>query len=112
MAYLCYLGSITPFCHTCSPSFFCVHRAIGDPMEDRTLPSNPFSTTDTRVWRRRSSRLHDRRPCSLRDDQSHGEHRMKYQIEKLVRIADESPKAVTEGFCEQQIIRRRIRGRH
>ncbi|KAI6036928.1 hypothetical protein PISMIDRAFT_685745 [Pisolithus microcarpus 441] len=76
----------------------CARRAIGDPMEDRTPPSNPFSTTDRDP---RGSGIGD-----LVDSMIEGrvvlekirvmESRMRYQIEKLVRIADESPKAVTE----------------
>ncbi|KAI6129093.1 hypothetical protein EV401DRAFT_1853075 [Pisolithus croceorrhizus] len=76
----------------------CARRAVGDPMEDRTPPSNPFSTTDRDS---RGSGIGD-----LVDSMIEGrvvlekirvmESRMRYQIEKLVRMADESPKAVTE----------------
>ncbi|KAI6007841.1 hypothetical protein EDC04DRAFT_2871657 [Pisolithus marmoratus] len=76
----------------------CARRAIGDSMEDRTPPSDPFSTTDRDS---RGSGIGD-----LIDSMIEGrvvlekirvmESRMRYQIEKLVRIADESSKAVTE----------------
>ncbi|KAI6129087.1 hypothetical protein EDD17DRAFT_1775628 [Pisolithus thermaeus] len=76
----------------------CARRAVGDPMEDRTPPSNPFSTTDRDS---RGSGIGD-----LVDSMIEGrvvlekirvmESRMRYQIEKLVRVADESPEAVTE----------------
>ncbi|KAI6038461.1 hypothetical protein EDC04DRAFT_2868454 [Pisolithus marmoratus] len=76
----------------------CARRVIGDSMEDRTPPSDPFSTTDRDS---RGSGIGD-----LIDSMIEGrvvlekirvmESRMRYQIEKLVRIADEPSKAVTE----------------
>lgn len=76
----------------------CARRTVGDSMEDRTPPSNPFSTTDRSS---RGSGIGD-----LVDSMIEGrvvlekikvmESRMRYQIEKLVRLAEESSKAVTE----------------
>ncbi|KAG6330890.1 hypothetical protein ID866_8200, partial [Astraeus odoratus] len=73
-------------------------RAVGDSMEDRTPPSQPFSTADRSI---RGSKVGD-----LVDSMIEGrivlekvkvlESRMRYQIEKLVRVAEDSSKPVAE----------------
>ena len=74
-------------------------RAIGDSMEDRAPPSEPFSTADRSI---RGSGVGD-----LVDSMIEGrvvlekikvlESRIKYQIEKLVRIAQDSSDAAVDG---------------
>lgn len=78
-------------------------RATGDTLENRTLPSLPFSSAERDA---RGSDVGD-----LVDSMIEGrvvlekikvlESRMRYQIEKLVRIADNISKNVADGdsFC-------------
>ena len=81
------------------------HRILGHPLDERSPPAQPFSSMQRGV---RGSSAGD-----LVDSMVEGrvalekikvlEGRMRYQIEKLVRIAEEGPsssKNVTDGmFC-------------
>lgn len=81
------------------------HRILGHPLDERSPPAQPFSSTQRGA---RGSSAGD-----LVDSMVEGrvvlekikvlEGRMRYQIEKLVRIAEEGPlssKNVTDGmFC-------------